>query len=241
MVADARISADANPHFLNIRAQPLGQIGDLVHETDFGGQQGVGGVFGQFRRAHVHFDQAVAIAVERRIQRPQQSGGLVIVAADDDPVRAHEVGHRDAFLEKFRVGNHGEREFQTAFGENAGDGFPHHISGADRHGGFIDHDPVAVQVLANGASNSADVLQIRRTILVGRSADRDELEQAMGDARRNIGGESQPAAGAVAANHLIQTRFVDGDLATLQQRHLALVHIDAQHLVADFGKTGPGD
>lgn len=63
----------------------------------------------------------------------------------------------------------------------------------------------------------------------------------MGDALGYIGGETQPTAGAVAPNHLVEARFVNGDFATLKHGHLARVHVHAQHIVADLGETGAGD
>ena len=34
-------------HLLNVGAQLLGQVGQLVHEGDAGGQHGIGGIFGR--------------------------------------------------------------------------------------------------------------------------------------------------------------------------------------------------
>ena len=94
-------------------------------------------------------------------------------------------------------------------------------------------------MLADGAGDGANMLQIGGAILVGRRTDCDELKQPVHDAFSDVGSELQPAAGAVAPNHLIQTGFVNRNLATLQHRHFALIHIHTQHIVAHFGEAGP--
>ena len=49
--ADAVVEADAAGHVLHVGAHLLAQIRDLVDEGDLGGEEGVGGVFRQLRRA----------------------------------------------------------------------------------------------------------------------------------------------------------------------------------------------
>ncbi len=96
-------------------------------------------------------------------------------------------------------------------------------------------------MLTDGTGDSAHVLQIGGTVLVGRGADGDKLEQPMRDAFREIGRELQSSAFAVAPNHFIKAGFVDRDFATLQHLYLARVHVHAQHIVAHFGEAGAGD
>jgi len=96
-------------------------------------------------------------------------------------------------------------------------------------------------VLADGTSDGADVLQIGGAVLVGRGADSDELEQAVGDAFGQVGGEAQPAAVAVALDQIVEAGFVDRDFAALEHFDLARVHVHAQHVVAHLGETGTSD
>ncbi len=63
----------------------------------------------------------------------------------------------------------------------------------------------------------------------------------MSDAFGHVGGETQPTTGLIPAHHLVQTRFMDGNFAALQHRYFIRIDIDAEHIIADFGKTGTGN
>jgi hypothetical protein len=81
---------------------------EFVHEADARRQHGVGRVLGEFGAARIHQLQLVAVARKRRVDRPHQQRRALVVGADDDPVGAHEVVDRGAFLEELRVADHGE-------------------------------------------------------------------------------------------------------------------------------------
>src|SRR5256885_1136241 len=55
------------------------------------------------------------------------------------------------------------------------------------------------------------------------------------------GGEAEAAVGAVAGDHLLQARLVDGHAAGVEQLDLARVLVDAHHVVAAVGEAGAGD
>src|SRR3546814_4511426 len=59
-------------------------------------------------RSHAHHDDALAVALERRIELAQQRDRALVLGADDDAVGAHEILHRRAFLEEFGIRDHGE-------------------------------------------------------------------------------------------------------------------------------------
>jgi hypothetical protein len=61
-------------------------------------------------------------------------------------------------------------------------------------------------VLADAARGSQHVLEIGRTVLVGRRADADELRRPVMH-RGDVGGELQPAIGRIALDPLFQTEF----------------------------------
>ncbi len=165
-------------HRLDVGAEVLRQIGQFVHEADFGGQHGVGGVLGELRRAHVHDDHAVAIMGEGLIQGSQQLRGALGVGADDDPVRLHEVIDGRPLLQEFRVRDHVELDRRIARLRGIR---PHRLShlirGTHRHRGFGDHHLVFAHVLADGAGHRQHIAQVRRAVLIGRRAHRDQLEQ----------------------------------------------------------------
>ncbi|OIQ64225.1 hypothetical protein GALL_542250 [mine drainage metagenome] len=103
IVADARIGADADAHLLDVGTEPVGQVGQFVHERDAGGQHAVGCVLGKLCALDIHDDDTVVVAVERRIDVAHQLLGAGVLAADDDAVRPHEIFDCRAFLEEFRV------------------------------------------------------------------------------------------------------------------------------------------
>jgi hypothetical protein len=91
LVPDSGIGADALAHFFDVRADALGEIGELVHEGNARRKHGVGRVLGELRRAHIHHEQALAGALERGVERSHDPDRLGIVGAHDHAVRAHEI------------------------------------------------------------------------------------------------------------------------------------------------------
>src|ERR1700722_392201 len=53
-----------------------------------------------------------------------------------------------------------------------------------------------------------------------------------------VGGEPQPAGSEVVAQHLSQTRLVEGDVAGRELGNLAGIDVDAHHIVPEFGHSG---
>ncbi len=92
----------------------LGDVGQLVHEADLGGEHGVGGVLGELGGADVHDDEPVVVADEGLVERTHQLGGARIVGADDDPVGLHEVADRRALLQEFGIGDDVELDLGAA-------------------------------------------------------------------------------------------------------------------------------
>jgi hypothetical protein len=70
----------------------------------------------------------------------------------------------------------------------------------------IDDHLVVAHVLADAARGGQHVLEIGRTVLVGRRADADELRRPVMH-RDDVGGELQPAIGRIALDPLFQTEF----------------------------------
>jgi hypothetical protein len=60
------------------------------------------------------------------------------------------------------------------------------------------------------------VLQVGRAVLVGRRADRDELDVAVRDRGLDVGREAQAAGRAVARDHFLEARLVDRHAAGVQ-------------------------
>jgi hypothetical protein len=181
------------------------------------------------------------LALEGRVELAHQLDRPRLLGADDDAVGTHEVLHRGALLEELRVGDDAEFGLQAARRQFLGNRRPHPVGGADRHGRLVHNRPVAVHVAADVARRRDDVLQVGRAVLVGRRADRDELQQAVPDAFGDVGGEAQAAGGAIARHHLLQARLVDRQAAGVEDADFLRVEVQAQHVVAHFRKAGAAD
>ncbi len=98
LAADAAVETDPLSDVLDVGADRLAQIGDLVDEGDLGGEKGVGRVFDQFGGG----DRG---EYDRRLDQIERPGaGPLAVGADHHPVGAHEILDRRTFAQKFRVG-----------------------------------------------------------------------------------------------------------------------------------------
>ena len=82
------------------------------------------------------------------------------------------------------------------------------------------------------------MLQIGRAVLAGRRADSDELDRAVVDCARGVGGEVQAPRGDIARDHGVQAGLVDRHAAGLEQGDLGRVHVQADDLVPHIGEAG---
>ena len=98
LIADPWIGADALSYQLDIGANRLGNIGDLVDKADLRGQHRVGCVFRQLGTARVHEHKLVAVAVERRVHALEVGLGVLRVCANNDAVRALSIAYCRTFL-----------------------------------------------------------------------------------------------------------------------------------------------
>ena len=241
VVADTWIAADAFANLLNVGSHQLGQIGQFVHEADAGCQHGVGRVFGEFCAADVHHKQAVVVALEGRIQRAHIQFGLLVVAADHDAARAHEVLNRRAFFQELGVGHHAEWRAHRPFGQLFFNDAAHHIGGTHRHGAFIDDDFVVVHVAPDVAGCGCHVLGVCAAVFARGCTHGNKLNGAEMRSGLEIGREMQPSGFHVARHHVVQTRLVNRQAPLAQARNLVRVHIQTQHIVANLSQTGACD
>ena len=106
--ADAIVEPDAARDILNIGADLLAEIGDLVDEGDLRRQKGIGGIFGQFGRPPAGEEDRRLVEIERPIDLVHHVARARILGADDDAVGALEIADRRAFAQEFRIGDDGE-------------------------------------------------------------------------------------------------------------------------------------
>ena len=91
------------------------------------------------------------------------------------------------------------------------------------------------------AGDALDVGEIDAAIGLRRRGHGDEDDLRMIDAVLDGIGEAQALGGDVAVHEVFEAGLVDRDLAGLQRIDFALVVIDADDVVADFGEAGAGD
>ena len=178
LAADAAVEADALGHVLDIGADPLAQIGDLVDERDLGREKGVGRVFDQFRgldvgEQHRRFEQ-----IERTVERPHHRAGALAVGADHHPVGAHEILDRRAFAQKFGVGGDVEPAWRPHPPQDLGNLAP----GADRHRRLGDDDGIIGQRPPDLLGRGKDIREVGMAVAAPRRrADGDEHGLGPGD------------------------------------------------------------
>ncbi len=106
-----------------------------------------------------------------------------------DAVGLHEVLDRGALLQELRIRDDVEVDCAAALGQGVLHLGAHQIGRADRDRRLVHDDAIIGQVLADRACDREHVRQVGGAVLVGRRADRDELEKAVRDARRDVGRE----------------------------------------------------
>ena len=235
VVADARVGTDAQAHRLNVGAQVFGQLGNLVDEADLGGQHAVGGVLGQFGAAQVHEDDAVVVAVERRVEVAHYVTHFFTLTADDDPVRAAAVGNGGAFLEEFRVGDDIELQLTAGGTQIVENVVAQGVAGTDRHRGFLHQDYRRHAMAGNRITHRQHVFQVGRTVFIRRRAHGNKQHFTVFDGEFLIVGKAQASAFQVVLDHGCQARLEDGHMTLLQRFDLALVNVHANDIVTDFG------
>ena len=213
------------------------EAGDLVHEADLGREHAVGGVFGQFRRAHVHHDDLVVVPVEGRVDLAQHFLGLGVGGADDDALGVLRVRDCRPFLEELGVRDHIEVEIAPAV---LLDGAAHEVARAHRHGALVEDDGewsrCSAISLATTSTNDRSVSPDP----VGRRADGDE-DRPTRRLAPQVGGERDAVFPRIALHHLLEARLVDRHHTGLQAFDLGGVHVDAQDVMSDLGQNRPLD
>ena len=245
-VADTRVGTDAQANEFNVRAHLVGQIGHLVHERDARGQHRIGGVLGEFGGAHVHVERALMVAIERRVKRTHDGLGtqaiVIAIRAKHDAVRAHEVVHRGAFFQEFGVRHDREADVRLAArSKHFTHCSAHLVARSHRHRRFVDNHLEARHVLGDVAGGRQHVLQVGRAVFIGRRAHSDELHVAVRHAGSHVGRKLDAAGRAVTLDQLLQSRFVDGHAAGVEQVDLLLVDVETEHIVAQLRQTCAGD
>ena len=100
---------------------------------------------------------------------------------------------------------------------------------------------IAVGTPSRRGDGHADLSYVHAAAAARRRADGDEHRIGGADRLGPVQGERQPAALHIGRHQIVQTRLEDRDLAALQPLDLGRILVDAGHLMAEVGETGPRD
>ncbi|MEZ5317012.1 MAG: glycosyltransferase family 1 protein [Vicinamibacterales bacterium] len=190
----------------------------------------------QILRARAVHHDGCAGARERLVELDHDRGGAVVRRANHHAVRLQEVLDGRALLEELGIADDAERVRRLA-----PDDVAHQLRRAGRHRALVHDDRVARHRAGRLLRRREHVLQVRRTVLPGGRADRDEdhlrLAHRLGQLRR----EAQPPLGPIAPHQVLETGLVNRDAPALQLAHLGRVLVHTHHVVSGFREAGPDD
>ncbi len=181
------------------------------------------------------------VTVIRRITFTHALTNLLRVSTHHDTCTAREVFQRSTFLEEFRVGADIKVVHRTALVQHLGDARGDTVCCPHWYGRLVDDDLVAIHELTDGARHGQYILEVGTTVFIRRRADSDELQSAMLDSLAGIGSEAKAPRFDIAQHHTLETRLIDGYLATLETVDLGLVHIHAHYIMANIRQAGTSD
>src|SRR5260370_388649 len=116
------------------------------------------------------------------------------------------------------------------------------MGGAGGCGGFCDNQSEASKRRGYFSRSGVDIGKIRMSIAAARGcADRDENDLRCSHSGCQLRRKGETALARVANNEIMEARFKDWDIATIQGRDSFGVFINADHVVAKIGKTSTRD
>ena len=101
--ANAIVEPNAARDLLDIGADFLRQIGDLVDEGDLGGEESIGRIFDQFGGAPRGEHQRRLVQRQRPVDVAEHPSRTLVGGADHDAVGKFEVADRRALAQEFRI------------------------------------------------------------------------------------------------------------------------------------------
>lgn len=235
--ADAGVATDALADHVHVGAHEFAEVCDVVHEADAGCEHGVCGVLDHLGARNVRENHAEVVEHHRAVEAGHEFFGLFAFHTHDNAVGLHEVRDGGSFLQKFRVAGHVERDVHATLVELFLDGGLDLLGGADRDCRLGHENGVLLDVLAERAGHGEHVLQVGGTVFVGGRTHGAEYHFDIVEDAREVGREVEAAFALVTEHHFVETRFVYGNFTFLERFNFSLVHIDACHIDAHFGKA----
>ena len=232
-LSDAGIASDPLPHEIDICAQLVAQIGDLVHEGDPRSEHPVRRVLSHLGRGDVHQQDRLPGADKGSVELGHHSPCVGRLDAQDHAVGSHEVFDRCSFFQELRVAADMKRKLGFARDSLGDPG-----RAADRDGRFSDDHSLPRHVPADECRHFEDVLQICGSIFARRCANRDDHDFCRRNRVRQVGGEREPALFLISLDQRIQPGLINRHVTLLQSRDLLAIDVDAADSVAGFSETG---
>ena len=90
-------------HILHVGIYRFAQVRNLVDEADFHREEGVRGIFGQFRRPPPGEQDRRAVEEQRTVDFLENFLRALVLGAHDDAVRVLEVGDGRAFPQELGI------------------------------------------------------------------------------------------------------------------------------------------
>ena len=235
--ADTGIATDALTDHVHVGAYEFAEVCDVVHEADAGCEHGVCSVLDHFGARDVREDHAEVVEHHRAVEAGHEFFCLFAFHTDDNAVRLHEVRDGGAFLQEFWVACDVERDVHTTLVEFFLDGGLDLLGGADRDCRLGHENGVLLDVLSERAGHSEHILQVGGTVFIRRRTHGAEYHFDIVENASEVGREVETAFALVPEHHFVETRFVYRNFTFLERFDLGLVHIDASHVDAHFGKA----
>ena len=235
--ADPPVEPDTARDLVNVGADLLAQVRNLVDEGDLGRQEGVGGILDQFGCFPAREKDRGLDQVQGPVQFAHHVARARAAGADHDPVRPHEIVDCRAFAQELRVGRHIEVRVGIGLADNRLDLPP----GAHRHRRLGDDDGVSADRPGDFAGSGMDVAQIGVAVAAARRrADGDKHRVRTGHCLFQAGRETQAARLDIAGDQVFEAGFVYRQPAVAQHFDSGGILVDADDIRAELGKPGGG-
>ncbi len=235
--ADPTIGANRGRHLLHIRAYRLAQIRNLIDESHFHGQEGIGGILGEFRQLRANEYNRRIAQRERLIKALHHFPASRILAADQHTIRMGKIANGRALAQELRIGADHDIQIRPKFTQP-----PLDIAArADGHRRFGCDDSRPVEMGCHLVHRLENIGEVSIAVAMAhRCPDRKEHKVGIPNRLRQAAGEKHAPTCDVALHELIKPRLIDGDLALIQLRDAVPVLVDASYHPAEIGKTSAG-
>ena len=228
--ADTPVEAHAAGDVLDVGADQLADVGDLVDEADAGGQVGIGRELDHLGRGDVGADD---LGIETVVKRHDRVAVLLVERPDHHPIGLHEVAHGRALGQELRA-----RGVADAFEAPGVERGAHLLPRPDRDGA-LHHQHRRADVGRQIFDHRPHRREVGVSRRCRRGADAHEQELAAVDSLLHRQREAQ--APAVRGDQLPETGLVERDAAGGELLDPLGRDVPDHHRVAELGQARAAD